>query len=170
MQKNIFNIPVFILIFLIMLAVSCSEEPEPELRTREMEWTELDSIIRNLEAAGVDVDTTDRLVFYIVRKPGEGPTPEEGDICSVEYWGYYNERLFDDSKIYTNSRWIFPYQFKKEAHEVLGLLDVIGYMNQGAEVDMYIPSDLAFGSKGKDNIPPYTTLFYKAKMHKMEPQ
>ncbi|HDR51757.1 MAG TPA: hypothetical protein ENN90_09110 [Mariniphaga anaerophila] len=170
MQKNIFNIPVFILILLIGLVVSCSEEPEPELRTREMEWAELDSIIRNLEADGLDVDTTDRLVFYIVRKPGEGPTPKQGDVCSVEYWGYFNNRLFDDSKIFNNNLWVFPYQFKKEVHEVLGLIDVIGYMNQGAEVDMYIPSDLAYGSKGKDNIPPYTTLFYKAKMHHLEPQ
>lgn len=165
MLKNRPAIPLLILLFLLQVIVSCSPEEEEETRTRQIEWEELDATIKKLEARGENVDTTNRMVFYIVRTSGEGATPQEGDSCKVEYWGYVNNRLFDDSKIYKNNIWEFPYRYKKEVHPVLGLLDGIGQMNKGAEVEMYIPSDLAFGANGTNDIPPFTTLFYRAILH-----
>ncbi len=156
------------IVFLLATAFSCTPEEEEEPRTREKEWEELDAWMQRLEAEGEDIDTTGLMVFYIVRKKGEGPFPQTGDSCAVSYIGYKpNGTKFEDSKdIYKNGIWKFIY---KPPYDVGGLIDGIGYMNKGAEVDMFIHSDFAYGSKGTSGIPPFTTLVYRVTMHDMIP-
>lgn len=158
--------------FLYMLFSGCTPE-ESGPRTRETEWDELDAMIRKMEADGEDIDTTGLSVFYIVRHPGEGPFPEAGDSCSVSYYGYY--LTGDDGILFENSNEIYPANGKwgfiyKPEHNVSGFVDGLGYMNEGAEIEMYIHSDFAFGKEGTNIIPPFTTLVYRATMHKVLPR
>ncbi|SHE77592.1 FKBP-type peptidyl-prolyl cis-trans isomerase [Mariniphaga anaerophila] len=149
--------------------VSCTPEEEQEPRTREQEWEELDAWMKKLEAEGEDIDTTDLMVFYTIRKPGEGPFPQIGDSCKVSYIGYKSDggKIEDSSEIYPKGIWSFIY---KPQHDVGGLIEGIGYMNKGAEVEMYIHSDFAFGAKGASGIPPFTTLIYRVTMNDMTPK
>lgn len=156
-------------ILLSVLVFSCTPEEEKEPRTRQQEWEELDAWMKRLEAEGKDIDTTDLTVFYIVLKPGEGPFPENGDNCTVSYYGFLpNGTKIDDSNdiFPPDGKWSFVF---KPQQGIAGLNNAIGYMNKGAEIEMYIHSDFAYGSKGTSKVPPFTTLVYRATMHDIVP-
>ena len=159
-----------IVIFLLLLVFSCSKDDNGS-RTRDKEWEELDAVIKELEADSLDIDTTALSVFYITRNPGIGPFPKEGDTCSVSYYGFYLPQgiQFENSRDIhpPDGKWIFIY---KPHHKVAGLVDAIGYMNAGSQIEMYIHSDFAYGKEGTSVIPPYTTLFYRATMHEIRPK
>ena len=163
---------IFLSVLLFQINFSCTTEDE---RTREMELAELDALIKKMESEGKDIDTTDLNVYYFVINEGEGPYPSENDSCWVEYVGYANNLKFEDSKEIhpPNGWWYFIYvpthSDTNPAHKIKGLIDGIGHMNKGSEIEMIIPSDLAYGSKGAANIPPYTTLIYRAIMRDMRP-
>ncbi len=156
---------LFLMFFSLLIISSSCQKEEIEPRTWETERAELDAKIKELEAKGVDVDTTNMSVFYFVIKAGEGALPKTGDSCLVSYIGFLPDgRKFEDSRELhpPDGQWRFKY---KPPHQVVGLVNAIGYMNKGAEIEIYITSDNAFGSKGNSNVPPYTTLIYRAKMH-----
>jgi FKBP-type peptidyl-prolyl cis-trans isomerase len=167
LKKNIL-FTVFILISVLMFIASCKPEEE-EPRSRETEWEELDAWMKRLEAEGEDIDTTNMAVFYVVRKKGDGPFPEIGDNCTISYIGFLpdGKKIEDSREIYPNGKWSFVF---KPQHVVEGLNNAIGYMNKGAEIEMYIHSDFAYGSKGTTGIPPFTTLVYRVTMHEMVPK
>lgn len=157
---------VFISLFVFVFSCIPGEEEEP--RTRQQEWEELDAWMKRLEAEGKDIDTTDLMVFYIVLKPGEGPFPENGDNCTVSYYGFLpnGTKIDDSNEIHPNGKWSFVF---KPQQGIAGLNNAIGYMNKGAEIEMYIHSDFAYGSKGTSKVPPFTTLVYRATMHEIIP-
>lgn len=160
-----------VIMLLLQTVMSCSPEAvEKNERTREIELKELDSLLTVMEERGDIINSTQRGIYYIVKKEGTGPVPQEGDTCSVEFLGFYNNIQIDDTENSPNKTWTFPYRYSKTVHPVLGLLDGIGYMNKGAEFEMYIPSDFAHGSKGLNEIPPYSTVYYKVTMKNLRPK
>jgi FKBP-type peptidyl-prolyl cis-trans isomerase len=168
LKKNIL-FTVLILVSQLLFIASCKPEEEKEPRTRETEWEELDAWMKRLEDEGEDIDTTDLTVFYIVRKKVDGPFPEVGDNCTISYIGFLpnGKKIEDSNDIYPNGKWSFIY---KPNHVVEGLNNAIGYMNTGSEIEIYIHSDFAYGSKGTTGIPPFTTLVYRVTMHEMIPK
>jgi FKBP-type peptidyl-prolyl cis-trans isomerase len=42
-------------------------------------------------------------------------------------------------------------------------------LNKGAQADILVPSDLAYGALGYGNIAPYTPLFFTLKMKDLKP-
>jgi FKBP-type peptidyl-prolyl cis-trans isomerase FkpA len=140
-----------------------------EQRTWEQEMDELNTMLKDLEAQGIDIDTTRLSVYYFVRKAGLGPYVKVGDSCSVSYISFFpNGRKFEDSRDIhpPNGKWNFVY---KPPHAVLGLIDGIGYMNKGSEIELYISSDRAYGAKGSARVPPFTTLIYRVTLHDLKP-
>lgn len=159
---------LMIILSSLFIYSSCNKD-DNEIRTREMEMAELDKKLKELELSGKDIDTTNLSVFYFVMKPGEGPLPQTGDECFVSYVGFLPDgtKIEDSYEIFPqNGIWEFKY---KPTHKVIGLVNAIGYLNKGAEIEMFITSDLAYGSKGSKNVPPYTTVIYRAVMHDIIP-
>lgn len=153
----------------LFTTTSCMNDVEDQpSRTPEMEQAELDQVLANLETGGYDIDTTDLGVYYITHKEGEGSFPETGDTCNIIYAGYLLDgSIFDASHFhYQDSIWQLIY---KEVALIPGFDDGIALMNKGAEVDMIIPSELAYGPLGSGNIPPYTTLMFSAIMRDLKP-
>lgn len=167
MLKTIKTVAIlFAFIFTISSCLTSGDEPEP--RTPEMEAAEIDAAIKKLEADGHDVDTTDLGVYYIVQEEGTGPFTTEGDTCFMEYTGYFIDgSVFDTSHDhFPNGIWEFNF---KEISLIPGFEDGIALLNKGAEIDMIIPSSLAYGPGGTSGIPPYTTLLFATKMHDLKP-
>ena len=66
---------------------------------------------------------------------------------------------------------IWGLSYKNPDSDIIpGLEEGIGKMNKGAQLEMYIPSHLAYGPEGTEGVPPFTTLVYFVKMHDMVPQ
>jgi len=161
---------ILILSFFLIIICSCKKEENNHSRTLEQELEELNAFILEKEANGLDVDTTDLGVYYIIRKEGEegAPFPERGDTCYISYLCYFlNGPLYESSHdIFPNGIWEIIY---KKADIIPGLSDGIGQMNKDAKIDIIIPSYLAYGDKKEGNIPPFTTLIYVTTMHDLRP-
>ena len=157
---------VAILFAFIFTITSCLNGDDPVTRTPEMEQAEINEVLLKLEAEGYDVDTTDLGIYYIINKEGIGSFPVEGDTCYMEYTGYFLDgSVFDTSHDHTpDGIWEFNYL---EINLIPGFDDGIALLNKGAEIDMIIPSSLAYGA-GTDRIPPYKTLLFATKMHDLK--
>ncbi|CAM9174117.1 unnamed protein product [Pylaiella littoralis] len=92
------------------------------------------------------VFTTAGGVKFIVLKEGSGPVARDGDFCVVDFTGFLPDgSVFDAS----NAPGRKPIAFKLGARQVIkGWEEVLRLMNAGAEVQMVVPADMAFGDKG----------------------
>lgn len=163
------KISFFIVISFVFITISCidSVEEQEQQRTPELEAAEIDAVINQIEEDGFNVDTTDLGVYYVVQEEGTGPFPTAGDTIFMEYTGYFLDgTVFDNSfNHFPEGIWEFNYM---ENSLIPGFEDGIALLNSGAEVDMIIPSHLAYGT-GTESIPPYTPLIFATKMHDLKP-
>jgi FKBP-type peptidyl-prolyl cis-trans isomerase len=157
------SIRTILAVLLFLAGFSCGKE-ESE-RTWEIEMAELETMLEELETKGVNIDTTHLSVYYHVLRTGEGIYPKAGDTIYVSFVGFVpSGKKIEDSRDLHPPKGIWKSIYKPQ-HSVIGFIDALGYLNKGAEIEMYIPSDRAYGKKGGPNVPPYTTLIYRATMH-----
>lgn len=160
-NTNLSLIQLLFISLLISFILSCNKEDEG--RTFETELAELNTFLREREAEGHVVDTTDLGVYYIKYATGTGPYPQAGDTCFLEYFAFHPDgTLFDATRDYANRTWEFIYLYQNLS---IGLNEGIGMMNKGTFMDIIIPSHLAYGSQGTKQVPPYTSVIYRSKMH-----
>lgn len=154
---------------MLLIHVSRLKVDETPARTAQTETTELNSLLANLTTKGYNIDTTLSGIFYIIHKKGTGFYPLTGDTCFMKYTGYFiSGNIFDSSvNHFTDGIWKFNY---KENQLIPGFEDGIALMNKGTEIDMIIPSKLAYGTDGYGTIPPYTPLIFGAKMEDLKPK
>ncbi len=167
MLKTIKNLAFTIIIILLFAMSSCINTDIPE-RTAETEQQELSEALAKLETAKYNIDTTELGVYYIINKVGTGTYPQKSDTCFLMYTGFFlNGVIFDSSGFYyTDSIWKFNYQ---EVSLIPGFNDAIALLNKGAEADVIIPSELAYGVYGYGDIPAYTPLVFSMKMRDLRP-
>jgi FKBP-type peptidyl-prolyl cis-trans isomerase FkpA len=168
MKKTIRTVALLIAISLPFFISSCMETIDEPARTAETEQLELNQAIANLEKAGYNIDTTDLGVFYIMDKQGTGPLPQAGDTCFLIYTGFFlNGAIFDSSgDYYLDSIYQFNYL---EVNFITGFNDGIALLNKGAEAEIIVPSNLAYGATGYGAIPPFTPLVFSMKMRDLKP-
>jgi FKBP-type peptidyl-prolyl cis-trans isomerase len=144
------------------------ESIEEPARTAETEKQELSQAIANLEKAGYDIDTTELGVFYVMDKQGAGPLPQKSDTCFLIYTGFFlNGAIFDSSgDYYLDSIYKFNYL---EVNFIPGFNDGIALLNKGAEAEIIVPSNLAYGATGYGAIAPFTPLVFSMKMRDLKP-
>lgn len=168
MLNRIKTIVLFFAITIIVTSTSCLNSDKEPPRTPEMEQVELNTALQQLIDEGNDIDTTELGVFYVVQEEGIGPNPQAGDTVSLEYTGFLlNGTIFDASAYhYDDAIWEFAYN---EIPLIPGFDDGIALLNVGAEIDLIIPSHLAYGAYGNGAIGPYETLFFATKLHALKP-
>lgn len=171
-MKNIKAYSFLVLFCLVLFFSSCLTDEEKEERTYEMEMAELDEMLEKIVNEGYDIDTTELGVYYVVMEEGdaEGISPAEGDTITIEYIGYYTDgSIFDASKDhFPDGKWTFKYM-DEEIGLIPGMTDGLSVMTVGAEHDMIITSNLAYGATGQGLVPPYTTLIFSVTMHDIKP-
>lgn len=157
-QKTLFGFSIFA----ALLMSSCLGN-DVEERDSKKENDEINQAITNLTAKGYDIDTTASGVYYIMGKTGTGDYPQPGDTCDLIYTGYFlNGTIFDASYFYhTDSIWEMVY---KTNSVIPGFEEAVSLLNTGAKGDFFIPSRLAYGENGYNEIPPWTTLGFSIKM------
>jgi FKBP-type peptidyl-prolyl cis-trans isomerase FklB len=98
------------------------------------------------------------LQYKVIRK-STGKTPAVDDKVKVHY-----RATFVDGTEFDNS-----YKRKQPAElPVKGILrgwtEALQLMKEGAKWELYIPADLAFGERGRENIPPNSTLIFEIEL------
>src|SRR5690554_6746462 len=121
---------------------SCLKDEDEKVYTKAEEEALRSIYLHNLEYEGVDIDTTENGVFYIVREEGEGDFVQEGDTLSVGYSGYFIDcTLFDTTIGRGDGKMSFVYG--KDSF-IEGWDEGMKVMNEGALVQFIIPSELAY--------------------------
>ena len=104
----------------------------------------------------IESKPTESGMYYLEKNKGTGNLINLGDSVTVNYTGMFLDGTVFDSSIDRNE----TFSFVAGVGEVIpGWDEAIVKMNEGAKVSLIIPSSLAYGSNGVDEvIPPFTTL------------
>ncbi len=116
-----------------------------------------------MEAKGwEDPAWTNSGVYYIMEKEGKGKTPEMSSSITVKYKGsFIDGETFWDTK---EEEETFTLQ-----QTVLGWRHALSNMKEGGKMKMIIPSELAYGKQGwNDVIPANAILVYEVELVKVQ--
>lgn len=110
-------------------------------------------------------------IFYIKTVKGKGPLVKEGDSIQVGYTGMFLDgTIFDQSDKGPGHRTL-PLLYSKNDRiigVIKGWIDVLGKMHEGDKVTVLIPSKMAYGPSGFQQIPPYTPLVFDMELVKVK--
>lgn len=116
----------------------------------------------NLKKDGVK--QTDSGLQYEVVKEGEGNSPKSDSKVNVHYHGMFLDGKVFDSSVNRGKPVSFPVN-----GVIQGWQEALQMMKPGAKWKLYIPSDLAYGSRGAGNaIPPHTPLMFDVELLEVE--
>ena len=100
---------------------------------------------------------------YKILTQGAGPIPKATDKVSVNYEGHLIDGTEFDSSYKRNK----PQSFK--CNQVIkGWTEALTHMPVGSKWEVYIPYDLAYGTKDTGKIKPYSTLIFTVELLDIE--
>jgi len=105
------------------------------------------------------VTTTESGLQYEVINLGDGPMPDETSTVSVFYEGTLLDGTVFDSSYDTGDTVSFPLN-----GVIPGWTEGLQLMPVGSTYKFYIPSNLAYGSRGQGPIPANSTLIFKVEL------
>lgn len=123
-----------------------------ERQTEQLRLAEELFLATNATAEGVI--QTESGLQYIVLEQGSGPRPVATDSVIVNYEG-----SFVDGTVFDSSEGRDPEAIPLPM-VIQGWVEGIQLMNVGSKYVFFIPSGLAYGSRGDQFIPPYSTLIF----------
>lgn len=104
-------------------------------------------------------------VQYKVIKEGKGATPTDSSTVKVHYEGRtIDGKVFDSSYKRNN-----PQTFNCK-QTIKGWAEAITKMPVGSTWEIYIPQELAYGSRSTGDIKPFSTLIFKIELLEIVPQ
>ena len=100
---------------------------------------------------------------YMVLKEGTGAKPGPTDEVTVHYTGKLLDGTVFDSSVERGEPATFPLD-----KVIPGWTEGLQLMSEGSKYRLFIPSELAYGSKGNQNILPNSTLIFDVELIKVE--
>jgi len=101
---------------------------------------------------------------YMVLKEGNGAKPGPTDVVTVHYTGKLLDGTVFDSSVERGDPATFPLD-----QVIPGWTEGLQLMSEGSQYRLFIPSELAYGSKGAGNqILPNSTLIFDVELIKVE--
>lgn len=148
------NYLLFILISLMM--ISCMKD---EINITAQQEEQL--LQEYLQTNNISTPPTPTGLYFIEEVVGTGDIPRPGDSVLVNYTGYFIDGVKFDSSYDRNK----PFGFRIGTGYVIeGWDEGIGYMHEGGEATLVVPSSLGYGEFGVPGIPPYSTLIFEVKL------
>jgi len=97
---------------------------------------------------------------YKILKEGNGPKPSASDQVTTHYHGTLINGTVFDSSVQRGQPATFPVN-----GVIQGWVEALQLMPTGSKWQLYVPSDLAYGSRGaSDDIGPNTTLIFDVEL------
>ena len=96
---------------------------------------------------------------YKIITEGKGDTPGERSRVKV----YYRGTLVDGTEFDSTNKNNGPSTFRV-SQVIKGWTEALQMMPVGSKWELYIPQDLAYGSRDQSNIPPYSTLIFEIEL------
>lgn len=141
-------------ILVIILFTSCKSKEEKEKDLLQTYITE-NNITTEPTASGL---------YYIEVKEGTGAKAQSGDYIKVHYTG-----TFIDGKQFDSSIGKDPISYQHGVGQVIqGWDEGIALMKKGGKAKLIIPSNLAYGTRGRGSIPGYSTLLFDVELVDVE--
>lgn len=110
------------------------------------------------------VKTTSSGLQYLVLQEGKGKTPKSTDTVLVHYKGNLLDGTEFDSSYKRNEPISFPLN-----GVIPGWTEGVQLMKEGGKIRLFIPSALAYGSRGAGGvIPPDSTLVFEIELLKVQ--
>lgn len=97
---------------------------------------------------------------YKVLKEGNGVIPTDSNQAIVNYAG----RLIDGTEFDNSYKREQPLTVNMKGGVIPGWLEILKRMPAGSIWEVYIPQELAYGSREMGNIPPFSTLIFKMEL------
>ena len=108
-----------------------------------------------------DTVTTESGLKYILIEPGDGPSPEPGDVVRVHYTGWLISGEKFDSSVDRGR----PFPFTLGRGQVIpGWDEGIDSLHVGGKARLILPPELAYGAAGRPPIPPNATLIFDVQL------
>jgi FKBP-type peptidyl-prolyl cis-trans isomerase len=105
------------------------------------------------------VKTTKSGLQYKVLTEGTGPSPKPTDVVRTHYHGtFINGEVFDSS-VERKEPAEFPV-----GNVIPGWTEALQMMKVGSKWQLVVPSDLAYGVRGRPGIPPNATLIFEVEL------
>ncbi len=133
------------MLLLTLLFNGCSRD------SRTQKAKDIEKIQEYLTENNLDADSTSSGLHYIIQKEGSGPSPTENSTVTVEYTGKLtNDKIFDEGIETFSLKDLIP-----------GWQEGLKLFKQGGKGMLLIPSELAYGEKKTNNIPPNSVLIFE---------
>jgi peptidylprolyl isomerase len=141
-----------------MVKIKTKEEARADFDKQllDMQLAE-DSILQvYLHDNNIDIKPTKSGLLYEDVRIGVGPLAQNGDFVTVNF----SISLLDGTQIFSSTEQGEPVFFELgKPFDTEGMNEALLKMREGGRARIIIPSNLAFGEKGRGNIiPPYSTL------------
>jgi FKBP-type peptidyl-prolyl cis-trans isomerase len=140
---------VLVLFAIVLQFSSCGSEefisPQEQL---ERDVAEIDAY---LEREGIDAVEDPSGIRYVFNSMGSGRSANISNSVSTNYEG----RFFDGAVFDEGDDVSFPV-----SGVIVGWQIMLTQMQEGDDVTVYIPSGLAYGTRGQGSIPPNTNLIF----------
>ena len=105
------------------------------------------------------VITTSSGLQYKIISEGKGKIPGESARVKI----YYRGTLIDGTEFESSNKNNAPSTFRI-GQIISGWTEALQLMPVGSKWELYIPEDLAYGSREQSKIPPYSTLIYEIEL------
>lgn len=104
--------------------------------------------------------TASGLAYKVVKKgEGDGKHPAATDRVTVHYSGWTTDGELFDSSVLRGSPATFPLN-----GVIPGWTEGLQLLNEGGKAELYIPGNLAYGPRGRGEIPPSATLLFEVEL------
>jgi FKBP-type peptidyl-prolyl cis-trans isomerase len=137
----------YVLLLGLMLMAGCVKAPDYEAEEQK-------AIQEFVAKNNITTPPTESGLYYLVKTEGEGLQPVDSDTVSINYIVSYLDGVVFDTNIeevarennfYNPSRDYVPYVFVKGSPGTIeGVNEGVGYMKEGGEAILIIPSSLAY--------------------------
>lgn len=111
-----------------------------------------------IESENITTSTTDSGLQYVIQQEGTGDHPDENNVVSVYYVGYFTDReVFDSGS--TN------FDLNPNVSGLIdGFVEAITLLKRGGRGTFILPSRIAYGSTGGGSIPANTPIIFEIEL------